>query len=113
MSSASKNNKDAHIRTLRVAEANSRDVGRRVGRVDPKVASEIGLSTGDAVEISAGKKKKTTVLSWPAYQEDHGRGLIRIDGYTRSKLEVGINDNIDIKKIETKEAQSITLAPTE
>jgi transitional endoplasmic reticulum ATPase len=112
MSPASKNNKDAHTRTLRVAEANSRDVGRRVGRVDPKVASEIGLSTGDAVEISAGKKK-TTVLSWPAYQEDYGRGLIRIDGYTRSKLEVGINDNVDIKKIETKEAQKITLAPTE
>jgi len=112
MSSANKNNKDAHTRTLRVAEANSRDVGRRVGRVDPKVATEIGLSTGDAVEISAGKKR-TTVLSWPAYQEDHGRGLIRIDGYTRSKLEVGINDNVDIKKIETKEAQKITLAPTE
>src|SRR5918994_272457 len=101
MSSASKNNKDAHIRTLRVAEANSRDVGRRVGRVDPKVASEIALSTGDAVEISAGKKK-TTVLSWPAYQEDYGRGLIRIDGYTRSKLEVGINDNIDIKRSKQK-----------
>jgi transitional endoplasmic reticulum ATPase len=112
MSSASKNNKDAHTRTLRVAEANSRDVGRRVGRVDPKVASEIALSTGDAVEISAGKKK-TTILSWPAYQEDYGRGLIRIDGYTRSKLEVGINDNVDIKKIETQEAQKITLAPTE
>jgi transitional endoplasmic reticulum ATPase len=112
MSSASKNNKDAHTRTLRVAEANSRDVGRRVGRVDPKVASEIALSTGDAIEISAGKKK-TTVLSWPAYQEDYGRGLIRIDGYTRSKLEVGINDNVDIKKIETQEAQKITLAPTE
>ena len=112
MSSSSKNSKDTHTRTLRVAEANSRDVGRRVGRVDPKVASEIGLSTGDAVEISAGKKK-TTVLSWPAYQEDYGRGLIRIDGYTRSKLEVGINDNVDIKKIETNEAQKITLAPTE
>jgi len=112
MSSANKNNKDAHTRTLRVAEANSRDVGRRVGRVDPKVATEIGLSTGDAVEISAGKKR-TTVLSWPAYQEDYGRGLIRIDGYTRSKLEVGINDNVDVKKIETKEAQKITLAPTE
>src|ERR687898_408664 len=112
MSSASKNNKDAHIRTLRVAEANSRDVGRRVGRVDPKVASEIALSTGDAVEISAGKKK-TTVLSWPAYQEDYGRGLIRIDGYVRNKLGVGINDTVDIKKVQAKDAQSITLAPTE
>jgi transitional endoplasmic reticulum ATPase len=112
MSSGSKNNRDAYSRTLRVAEANSRDVGRKVGRVDPKVASEMGLSTGDAVEVSAGKKK-TTVLSWPAYQEDYGRGLIRIDGYTRSKLEVGINDNVDIRKVETKEAQKITLAPTE
>jgi hypothetical protein len=48
MSSRKENTRDAHSRTLRVAEANSRDVGRRVGRVDPKVASVIGLSTGDA-----------------------------------------------------------------
>ena len=107
------NNDDTTTRTLKVAEANSRDVGRRIGRVDPKVASEMGLSTGDAIEISAGKKKKTTVLHWPAYQEDYGRGLIRIDGYTRNKLEVGINDTVDIRRVETKEAQQITLAPTE
>jgi transitional endoplasmic reticulum ATPase len=103
----------ATSRTLKVAEAGSRDVGRRIGRVDPKVANEIGISTGDAIEISAGKNKKTTVLNWPAYQEDFGRGLIRIDGYTRSKLEVGINDTVDIRRVETKEAQQITLAPTE
>jgi transitional endoplasmic reticulum ATPase len=100
-------------RILKVAEANSRDVGRRIGRVDPKVAREMGLSAGDAIEISAGKNKKTTVLHWPAYQEDYGRGLIRIDGYTRNKLDVGINDTVDIKKVETKEAQQIMLAPTE
>lgn len=103
----------ATSRTLKVAEAGSRDVGRRIGRVDPKVANEIGISTGDAIEISAGKNKKTTVLNWPAYQEDFGRGLIRIDGYTRSKLEVGINDTVDVRRVETKEAQQITLAPTE
>ncbi len=115
MSSRRQDNNDHGTisRTLKVAEASSRDVGRRIGRVDPKVASEIGLSTGDAIEISAGKNKKTTVLHWPAYQEDYGRGLIRIDGYTRNKLEVGINDTVDIRKVETKEAQQITLAPTE
>jgi transitional endoplasmic reticulum ATPase len=108
------NNSDGTIsRTLKVAEASSRDVGRRIGRVDPKVASEMSVSTGDAIEISAGKNKKTTVLNWPAYQEDYGRGLIRIDGYTRNKLEVGINDTVDIRRVETKEAQQITLAPTE
>ena len=92
---------DNNSRTLKVAEASSRDVGRRIGRVDPKAASELGLSTGDAVEISAGKKK-TTVLHWPAYQEDYGRGLVRIDGYARNKLEVGINDTVDIRRVETK-----------
>ncbi len=105
-------NKGANISTLRVAEAISRDVGRRIGRVDPKVASEIGLSSGDAIEISRGKKK-TIVLSWPAYQEDYGKGLIRIDGYARNRLGVGINDPVEIIKVQTKEAQKITLAPTE
>jgi transitional endoplasmic reticulum ATPase len=100
-------------RILKVAEANSRDVGRRIGRVDPKAAREMGLSAGDAIEIAAGKNKKTTILHWPAYQEDYGRGLIRIDGYTRNKLDVGINDTVDIRRVETKEAQQITLAPTE
>ena len=114
MSSRRRDNNNSTItKTLKVAEASSRDVGRRIGRVDPKVASEMSLSTGDAIEISAGKNKKTTILHWPAYQEDYGRGLIRIDGYTRNKLEVGINDTVDIRRVETKEAQQITLAPTE
>src|SRR5215216_862801 len=114
MSSRRRDNNDSAItKTLKVAEASSRDVGRRIGRVDPKVASEMSLSTGDAIEISAGKNKKTTILHWPAYQDDYGRGLIRIDGYTRNKLEVGINDTVDIRRVETKEAQQITLAPTE
>ena len=114
MSSRRRDNNDSTItKTLKVAEASSRDVGRRIGRVDPKIASEMSLSTGDAIEISASKNKKTTILHWPAYQEDYGRGLIRIDGYTRNKLEVGINDTVDIRRVETKDAQQITLAPTE
>src|SRR5919107_2122237 len=113
MSSGHHDTNNNGIRSLKVAEATSRDVGRRIGRVDPKVASEMRLSTGDAIEISAGKNKKTAVLHWPAYPEDYGRGLIRVDGYTRNKLEVGINDTVDVRRVETKEAQQITLAPTE
>lgn len=77
---------DGTIGILKVAEANSRDVRRRIGRVDPKVASEMALSTGDAIEISAAKTRDDS-LHWPAYQEDYGRRLIRIDGYTRNKRE--------------------------
>ena len=107
------NNDASNSRTLRVAEADSRDVGRRIGRIDPKIAQELGLSTGDAIEISSAQRKRTTVLNWPAYQQDYGKGLIRIDGYTRNKLDVGINDTVDIRKVEAKEAQTVTLAPTE
>ena len=107
------NDNASNSRTLRVAEADSRDVGRRIGRIDPKVAQELGLSSGDAIEISSTQRKKTTVLNWPAYQQDYGKGLMRIDGYTRNKLDVGINETVDIKKVEAKEAQTVTLAPTE
>src|SRR5918911_2897882 len=103
----------SNSRTLKVAEADSRDVGRRIARIDPKIGQALGLSTGDALEITSAERKKTTVLNWPAYQHDYGKGLIRIDGYTRNKLGVGINDTVDIRKVEAKQAQSITLAPTE
>src|SRR5919199_1749696 len=103
----------SNSKTLKVAEADSRDVGRRIARIDPKIGQALGLSTGDALEITSTERKKTTVLNWPAYQHDYGKGLIRIDGYTRNKLGVGINDTVDIRKVEAKQAQSITLAPTE
>jgi transitional endoplasmic reticulum ATPase len=112
LSNSKKSGKNSEERRLIVAEARTADVGRRIARIDPKVAKELGLSTGDALEISSGKAR-TTVLNWPAYTEDAGKGLIRIDGYTRSKLDVGVNDKVSIKRAEVKEAQRLTLAPTE
>ena len=72
----------------------------------------LNITSGDALELSS-IGKKTTVLSWPARNSDRGKGLIRIDGYTRNKLDVGINDQIEVKKVESKDAKSITFAPTE
>jgi transitional endoplasmic reticulum ATPase len=97
--------------SLRVAEAQSRDVGRGIARIDPKVSSEIGLSAGDVVEIHG--KKKTVSIYWPGYQEDYGKGTIRIDGYTRSNAGAGIDENVDIKKVDARKATKITIAPTE
>jgi transitional endoplasmic reticulum ATPase len=97
--------------SLRVAEAQSRDVGRGIARIDPKVSSEIGLSAGDVVEIHG--KKKTVAIYWPGYQEDTGKGIIRIDGYTRNNAGAGIDEKVDMKKVEAKEAKKITIAPTE
>jgi len=98
--------------SLKVAEAEQSDVGRKIARVDPEVARQLELSAGDALEISS-VDKKTTVLSWPAREKDRGKGLVRIDGYLRNRLDVGINDSVEIKKVQSKNAQKVTLAPTE
>ncbi|MEE8181632.1 MAG: CDC48 family AAA ATPase [Nitrosopumilaceae archaeon] len=97
---------------LIVAEANSKDVGRRIARIDPIAQELLGLTSGDAIEI-ASDRKKTTVLNWYGYPEDKGSGLIRIDGYLRNQLGVGINDRVEIKKVEVNDAQNITLRATE
>src|ERR671915_556444 len=104
--------KESKLATLKVAEAEQRDVGRKIARVDPEIIELFNISTGDALELSS-LGKKNTVLSWPAKDTDRGKGLIRIDGYTRNKLDVGINDTVEVRKVETKDAKSITFAPTE
>ncbi|TET26808.1 MAG: AAA family ATPase [Candidatus Bathyarchaeum sp.] len=97
--------------SLRIAEAQSRDVGRGIARIDPKVSSELGISAGDVVEIHG--KKKTVAIYWPGYQEDIGKGIIRIDGYTRNNSGAGIDEKVAVKKVEAKEAKKINIAPTE
>ncbi len=106
------NKKSKETATLKAAEAEQRDVGRKIARVDPLVAKRLNISSGDALElVSPGRK--TTVLSWPAKEVDRGRELIRIDGLIRNRLDVGINDLIEIRVVESKEAKSITFAPIE
>jgi transitional endoplasmic reticulum ATPase len=104
--------KSSDVATLKVAEAEQRDVGRKIARVDPKVVERLNITTGDALELSS-LGRKTTVLSWPAKESDRGKGIIRIDGLIRNRLDVGINDLVEIKQVESKDAKSITFAPTE
>ena len=98
--------------TLRVAEAEQRDIGRKIVRIDPQAAQSLNVITGDALELSS-FGKNAVLLSWPGRDKDRGTGLVRIDGYTRNKLDVGIGDTIEVKKVESKDARSITFAPTE
>ena len=98
--------------SLKVAEAEQRDVGRKIARVDPDIIERLNITSGDALELTS-LGKKTTVLSWPARSNDRGKGLIRIDGYTRNRLDVGINDQIEVNPVESKDAKNITFAPTE
>jgi len=97
--------------TLRVADALQRDVGRGIARIDPKIVEELGLTSGDVVQITG--KRKTTALCWPAYQEDYGKGRVRIDGYMRKNAAVSIDDKVTVRKLDARIADKLTLAPTE
>ncbi|MGA2198493.1 MAG: CDC48 family AAA ATPase [Nitrososphaerales archaeon] len=98
--------------TLRVAETTSRLVGHGIAVIDPKVMEQLGLTSGDVIEIS-GKKKKSYTLLWAGYPEDYGLGLIRIDGYTRNNIGVGLDDSVTIAQTEAHRAEEVVLAPTE
>ncbi len=106
------NNDELKSATLKVAEAEQRDVGRKIARVDPDIAKQLGIISGDALELTS-LGRKSTVLNWPAKENDRGKGLIRIDGHIRNRLDVGINDLIEIKVVESRVAKEITFAPTE
>jgi transitional endoplasmic reticulum ATPase len=98
--------------SLRIAETDPKFVGRGVALVDPKVMNDLDLSTGEVVEISS-NRRNTHVLLWSSQHQDYGKKLIRIDGYTRNNLGVGIDDNVIIKRVKTVRAEQVIVSPIE
>jgi transitional endoplasmic reticulum ATPase len=96
---------------LRVAEAAGRDVGRGIARIDPEIASKLGIHSGDIVEVTG--KRSTYAIYWPAYPQDRGRDIIRLDSQTRFNAGVGIDEKVRIRRAEAKPAKSILLSPEE
>jgi transitional endoplasmic reticulum ATPase len=97
---------------LRVAESDPKFVGRGIAHVDPQIIEQMNLKTGDVLQV-AGNRRKTHVLLWSGQTSDTGRKVIRIDGYTRNNLGVGIDDNVSIKKVTPPKLEQIVLSPTE
>ena len=94
---------------LRVAEAKHRDVGKRRARIDPRYMTSLGIQAGEVIELVG--KRSTPVTAWPADEEEKENDIIRIDGQTRKNASVGINDLLNLKKIDCKQAKSVTLMP--
>lgn len=94
---------------LRVAEAKHRDVGKRRARIDPHHMEYLGIRAGEVIEISG--KYSTAVTAWPADEEEKETDIIRIDGQTRKNAGAGLNDLLNVKKIDCRQAKSVTLMP--
>ncbi len=95
---------------LTVAGALVTDDGRGIARIDSKARKMLNVISGDIVEIK-GKKRSTAAIVWQAHQQDEGLDFIRIDGFIRQNLGIGIGDKVFVKKAEVAEAERITLAP--
>jgi transitional endoplasmic reticulum ATPase len=118
MSDISNDNSDQYNRgqskSLKIAETNSKFVGKGMALVDPKVMELMNLTPGNIIEVINKKNKSTYVLLWSSPASDYGKGLIRIDGYTRNNIGEGIDDRVTIRKIDNIEkAEQLIISPTE
>ncbi len=101
-------------KSLKIAETNSKFVGKGMALVDPKVMEMMSLLPGNVIEVINKKNKSTYVLLWSSPASDYGKDLIRIDGYTRSNIGEGIDDRVIIRKVDSiQKAEQIILSPTE
>jgi transitional endoplasmic reticulum ATPase len=96
---------------LNVAEARSRDVGRKRARISLNVMKELGVDTGDFVEIE-GRTGSVLAQVWPSYPEDEDKDIIRIDGTMRKAIGVSVGEAVTVRKAEASPATKVVLAPT-
>ncbi len=95
---------------LKVTEALQNDVGRGIVRLDTKARKELGVTSGDIVEIKG--KKATGAIVWQSYPQDEGMGIIRMDGLLRQNSGIGVGDMVKVAKASSvKEAKKILFAP--
>ncbi len=98
--------------TLKVIEAQNKDVGRAIARIDPCYFSELQLAVGDVVKISSDANPDSWAVAkaMPTYQEDRGEKIIRIDGIVRDNAGVGVDEKVKITKVPVQEAEAVVFS---
>ncbi|MEL9929913.1 MAG: CDC48 family AAA ATPase, partial [Sulfolobales archaeon] len=98
---------------LIVEPAKQRDVGKKFARIPKRIMRELGVESGDFIGIK-GPKGVVYAQVMPGYTEDEDRNIIRIDGYIRESLGVGVGDIVRVfPEIKIPEADKVVLVPME
>ena len=95
--------------TLRIAEAESKDVGRGLVRVDPVIMEQLGVTIGDIVIIEG--KRSTPAKLMPTYPENRGKELIQIDGVLRENVKAGLDEKVKVSICSVEKAKKVLLRP--
>jgi len=97
--------------TLRVKKAHERDAGRFIIRIDSQTMEKLKVQTGDILGIKG--RKETAGIVWPAYPQDEGQNIIRMDGRMRRNAGVSLEELLDAYQVQERPAISVVLAPME
>lgn len=97
--------------SLRVKKAHERDAGRFIVRIDSATIEKLGVQTGDIIGIKG--RKQTAGIVWPAYPQDEGQSIIRMDGRMRRNAGVSLEEPISVYTVQERPGLSVVLAPLE
>ena len=95
---------------LKVAMARSQsEAGYGRARMDGGSRRALGVELGDTVEIAG--KRSVVAKVFKCDPEDEGRGMLFIDGLTRTNAGVSVDENVTVRRCTPQPAEQITLAP--
>tara|TARA_Y100000310_G_scaffold137447_1_gene136358 strand:+ start:49587 stop:51878 length:2292 start_codon:yes stop_codon:yes gene_type:complete len=94
---------------LKVMEAVQDDVNKGVVKIDSNFMRQIGVNSGDVVEING--ERKTACIVDRAYPGDIGLNIIRMDGNVRRNARTSIGEMVAVGKADVKPAKKVVVAP--
>ena len=94
---------------LKVSEADQRDVGKGIVRIDEKFRNDIGVNIFDVVEVTG--ERQTSAVVGRSYPQDEGLDVIRMDGLIRTNAKTSLGEFVEVRKAEWKEAKKVILSP--
>ncbi len=103
--------KETGLPEVTVKEAAHEDAGKSIARLSIEVMKDLGLVSGDVIEITG--KKKAAAIVWPGFPQDTGHRILHIDGYIRGNAGTGIDEKVLIQKAKAADAGKIVLEPTQ
>src|SRR3989344_9504503 len=103
--------KDQKEIKLKVMEALQEEAYKGIVRIDSETMHAIGVHPGDVISITGART--TVAIVERAYPTDVGQQVTRMDGIMRRNAKTSIGEFINIKKIDVKEAKSVTIAPAQ
>ncbi|MEL9908701.1 MAG: CDC48 family AAA ATPase [Desulfurococcus sp.] len=95
---------------LKVLDADRRDYGKGIARLDPEVMEKYGIMDGDLLLIEG--DMEAAALAGSGNIQDKGKGVIRLDPLLRHNARVEIGDTVVVEKVERRYAKVVKLAPT-